>query len=48
MGHMKSWKSTGQKDVSQSETDSFGPSCNFELEFDHSQVNVTANSTFVL
>lgn len=48
MCHMKSWKSTGQKDVSQSETVFFGSSCNLELEFDHSQVNVTANSTFVL
>lgn len=48
IGHMKSWKSTGHKDVSQSETAFFGPSCNLELEFDHSQVDVTENSTFVL
>lgn len=48
IGHMKSWKSTGHKNVSQSETAFFESSCNLELEFDNSQVNVTANSTFVL
>lgn len=48
IGCMKSWKSTGRKNISQSETAFFGPSCNLELEFDNSQVNVTANSTFVL